>query len=190
MLKEDPADFEKHTKELLSSIVEQRTQLTIGTGRDKIDVNAAIETILRVTESSGATMEQIERRTGLMRDQLVLPMALLMKTDRLHFTRFGEKDIYVSKGKAPEEPATPPPAKKKEPATVENSAEADAEDATDAEDDEVADDEPPAKRRRFVRDKGDDESIEPTASVLVFGKRKPKEAQTPPKKKSKKAKKS
>jgi len=189
MLKEDPADFEKHTKELLSSIVEQRTQLTIGTGRDKIDVNAAIETILRVTESSGATMEQIERRTGLMRDQLVLPMALLMKTERLHFTRFGEKDIYVSKGKAPEEPVTPPAAKKKELATVEISAEPDAENATEAEDDEVADDEPPARRRRFVRDKGDDEDIVPTASVLVFGKRKPKEAPKPPKKKSKKTKK-
>jgi len=146
---------------------------------------------LRVTESSGATMEQIERRTGLMRDQLVLPMALLMKTDRLHFTRFGEKDIYVSKGRAPEEPVTPPPAKKrKEPAAVETSADGDAEDATEAKDDAVAADEPPARRRRFVRDKGDDEDIEPTASVLVFGKRKPKEAPKPPKKKSKKAKKS
>ncbi|MDH3365950.1 MAG: tetratricopeptide repeat protein [Thermoplasmata archaeon] len=165
MLKEDPADFEKHTKEFLSSIVEQKTQLTIGTGRERLDINAAIGTILRATESSGATMEQIEMKTGLTRDQLVLPMALLMKTDRLHFTRFSEKDIYVSKGKAPEEPS-PPPAKKEEP----------AEEEAEAQETETAEDEPRTKRRRFARDRGSDEDIEPTASVLVFGKRKPEEA--------------
>ncbi len=189
MLKEDPADFERHTKEFLSSIVEQKTQLTIGTGSERMDVNAAIETILRVTDRSGATMEQIETRTGLTREQIVLPMALLMKTDRLHFTRFGEKDIYVSKGKAPEEPA-PVPVKEETPA--EESA-AEAQDDTVVADESVADGEedkaPDDGRRRFTRRKGDDLDMEPTASVLVFGKKKAAKAPEPRKKKSKKARK-
>jgi tetratricopeptide (TPR) repeat protein len=187
MLKEDPADFDKHTKEFLSSIVEQRTQLTIGTGREKIDVNAAIETILRVTDRSGATMEQIERGTGLTREQMVLPMALLMKTDRLHFTRFGEKDIYVSKGKAPDEPAPVPV--KEEPPAEEPATE--VEDGTEVAEEPAADEaeESPARRKRFARDKSDDLDLEPTASVLVFGKRKAKESPKPQKKRPKKSKK-
>jgi tetratricopeptide (TPR) repeat protein len=154
ILREDPANFDRRSKEFLSSIVDQRTQLTVGMGREKMNVNDAIKAILNVTERSGATMEKIEKDTGLSRDQLVLPMALLMKTDRLHFKQAGDRDIYVSMGKAPDKPATPPPQRKKE--------EKPKKEAT------------PGKKRRFSRakDEDDDEGIEPTASVLVFGRRK------------------
>jgi tetratricopeptide (TPR) repeat protein len=154
ILREDPANFDRRSKEFLSSIVDQRTQLTVGMGREKMNVNDAIKAILNVTERSGATMEKIEKDTGLSRDQLVLPMALLMKTDRLHFKQAGDRDIYVSMGKAPDKPATPSPQRKKE--------EKPKKEAT------------PGKKRRFSRakDEDDDEGIEPTASVLVFGRRK------------------
>ena len=194
LLKDDPVDFEKRTKEFLSSIVEQRTQLTVGTGGERFDVNEAIKTILRATEESGATMEQIERKTGLTREQLVLPMALLMKTDRMHFTRFGEKDIYVSRGKAPDKP-TPPPVEEKpvEPASGEEDEDAvDADkiddDKTDERESREAEPEPEPERPRgrlSRRDRGE-EDIEPTASVLVFGRKKPEK---PPRKKRSKSRK-
>ncbi|HIH00469.1 TPA: tetratricopeptide repeat protein [Thermoplasmata archaeon] len=158
LLREDPASFDRRSKEFLSSIVDQRTQLTVGIGKEKLNVNDAIKLILNVTEKSGATMEKIEKETGLSRDQLVLPMALLMKTDRLHFKQTGDKDIYVSKGKAPDKPATPPPQRRK------------AERPKKKEEDEK----PAKKKRRFSRkkDREEDEDLEPTASVLVFGRRK------------------
>ncbi|UCE45823.1 MAG: tetratricopeptide repeat protein [Methanobacteriota archaeon] len=182
LFKEDPADFEKRTKEFLSSIVEQRTQLTIGTGSEKFDVNDAIKAILRATEDAGATMEQIERKSGLSRDQLVLPMALLMKTERLHFARFGEKDIYVSKGKAPDEPAPPPVKQKETPAEpVEEARDSAGDEASETEEE----DEPKPERARgrySRRGRSVDDDLEPTASVLVFGRKKPDE---PKKKKPK-----
>jgi tetratricopeptide (TPR) repeat protein len=157
LLREDPANFDRRSKEFLSSIVDQRTQLTVGMGKERLNVNDAIKLILNVTEKSGATMEKIEKDTGLSRDQLVLPMALLMKTDRLHFKQTGDKDIYVSKGKAPDKPATPPPQRRK------------------TEKPKKEEGEKPAKKRRFSRKKEEeDDGIEPTASVLVFGRRKKK----------------
>jgi len=155
ILREDPANFDSRSKEFLSSIVDQRTQLTVGTGREKLNVNDAIRAILNVTATSGATLEKIGKATELSKDQLVLPMALLMKTDRLHFKQSGDRDIYVSKGKAPDKPATPKPRRKK---TVKPRTE----------------EEKPEKKKRFSRkrEKDDDDDIEPTASVLVFGRRK------------------
>lgn len=144
LLKQDPSDFDQTSKEYLSSIVEQRTQLVIGGGQDKFDVNAAIKAVLSVTAEKGATLERIMKDTNLTSEQLVLPMALLMKTERLHFKRSGTHDVYVSKGKAPEKPEIPPP-------------------------------EEPLKRKlhhRMERPKA--EELEPTASVLVFGRRKSK----------------
>ena len=195
LLKDDSPDFEKRTKEFLSSIVEQRTQLTIGTGGERFNVNEAIKAILKATEDAGATMDQIERKSGLSRDQLVLPMALLMKTDRLHFTRFGEKDIYVSKGKAPDEPA-PPPAKK-EPAVQEPDDqaldEAGADESETGPDDAVTGDdaaedvEEPERKRGRKKGRGVDE-MEPTASVLVFGRKKDVESPRKKPRKMKKAK--
>ncbi|UCE80476.1 MAG: tetratricopeptide repeat protein [Methanobacteriota archaeon] len=189
LLKEDPADFEKRTKEFLSSIVEQRTQLTVGLGGEKFNVNDAIKTILKVTEESGATMHQIEEKSGLTRDQIVLPMALLMKTDRLHFTRFGEKDIYVSKGKAPDKPS-PPPVKEAlvEPETGHEEGEVEDTSEDEGEEEPQQEQEPKRVRGRLHRGRRD-EDIEPTASVLVFGRSRPKEKEKP-KKRSKGRKKS
>ena len=185
ILKEDPDDFDKRSKEFLSSIVEQRTQLTIGTGREKFDVNEAIRAILEATESEGATMETIVEKTGLSRDHLVLPMALLMKTERLHFKQSGDENVYVSKGKAPEkpEPTTSKRRRKKvrvkaKPAEEELPDEEDEEEPEET-DEEDEPEEPPQEKpkpkstkkkgRRNKGRRGDD--IEPTASVLVFGRK-------------------
>lgn len=142
LLKQDPSDFDQTSKEYLSSIVEQRTQLVIGGGQDKFDVNAAIKAILSVTAEKGATLERIMKETNLTSEQLVLPMALLMKTEKLHFKRSGTHDVYVSKGKAPEKPETPPPEE--------------------------------LPKRKLHRKETPKEELEPTASVLVFGRRKKK----------------
>ncbi|MCJ7607192.1 MAG: hypothetical protein MUO94_05045, partial [Thermoplasmata archaeon] len=99
------------------------------------NVNDAIKTILKATEKKGATMARIGKETHLTSDQLVLPMALLMKTDHLHFKRAGSKEVFVSKGKMPEEPEPKKPR--------------------------------PEKKVRTKR-----KTIEPTASVLVFGRKK------------------
>jgi tetratricopeptide (TPR) repeat protein len=140
LLKQDPADFDRKSKEFLSSIVEQRTQLVIGGGQDKFDVNEAIKAILTVTADKGATLERIMKDANLTSEQLVLPMALLMKTERLHFEKSGTHDVYVSKGRAPEKPVLPPPPE-----------------------------EPPKKRFRQKKAPEPEEDLEPTASVLVFG---------------------
>jgi len=144
LLKQDPSDFDRTSKEYLSSIVEQRTQLVIGGGQDKFDVNAAIKAVLNVTAEKGATLERIMKETNLTSEQLVLPMALLMKTERLHFKRSGTHDVYVSKGKAPEKPEIPPP------------------------------EEPLKRKLHHKTERPKPEELEPTASVLVFGRRKSK----------------
>lgn len=144
ILKESPSDFDRRSKELLSGIVEQRTQLVIATGADKFDVNAAIKSILSTTAEKGATLERIMKEADLTSEQLVLPMALLMKTEKLHFKKSGTHNMYVSKGKAPEEPRPQPEGR------------------------------PSRKVRARKGGVQEDEGIEPTASVLVFGKRKKK----------------
>jgi len=142
ILNQDPSNFERRCKEFLSNIVEQRTQLVVGGGQDKFDVNAAVKSILAVTADKGATLERIMKETNLTHEQLVLPMALLTKTEKLHFKRSGTHDVFVSKGKPPEEPEMPPePLKERKVKSKKPKAE-------------------PAE-----------EDIEPTASVLMFGRK-------------------
>ena len=107
ILDEDPAHFVSRSKEFLKNIVEQRTQLTVLPSSEHVDVNTAIQTILRVTEGPGVTLDRIEEATSLKRRDLVLPLALLMETDHVHFKTVGRQQVYVSKGKAPEKPPEP-----------------------------------------------------------------------------------
>ncbi len=151
LLNEDPTDFDLKSKEFLTSIVEQRTQLVVGGGQDKFDVNAAIRAILNVTADKGATLDSIMAGTNLTSEQLVLPIALLMKTERLHFKRAGMHDVYVSQGKAPEAPVipVPPPAPEPLPQPAPVPAKAAEPEPEPAEEEE--------------------DELEPTASILVFG---------------------
>jgi tetratricopeptide (TPR) repeat protein len=81
------------------------------TMKDTVCPNCGAEFEAEV-EPPGATLQQIEEATGLSRRELVLPLALLMETDRLHFKTAGRKQVYASAGKAPEEsPPIPPPVK-------------------------------------------------------------------------------
>jgi len=110
ILDQDPANFVKKTKEFLANVVEDRTQLTVLPSSEHIDVNAAIKSILKSTEKEGgATLESLLAATGLSQHNLILPLALLMETDHVHFTTIGKKNVYVSRGRAPEEPPEPPP---------------------------------------------------------------------------------
>jgi tetratricopeptide (TPR) repeat protein len=107
MLDEDPAHFVGRSKEFLKNIVEQRTQLTVLPSSEHVDINTAIQNILKVTEGPGATLDSLEEATSLKRRDLVLPLALLMETDHVHFKTVGRQQVYVSKGKAPEKPPEP-----------------------------------------------------------------------------------
>lgn len=148
LLKEDPVNFDLRSKEFLASIVEQRTQLVVGGGQDKFDVNAAIRAILNVTADQGATLDRILTETNLTSEQLVLPVALLMKTERLHFKRSGMRDVYVSQGKAPEAPVmpVPPPTPEPEPKPAPS----------------------PEKAPEPEPEAEEEDELEPTASILVF----------------------
>jgi len=108
MLDKEPTNFVKKTKEYIANIVDQRTQLAVVPGMEHIDVNVAIKKILTATEGEGATIETLMEETGLDRHKIVLPIALLMETDHVHFKTSGTKQVYVSKGKAPERPPPPP----------------------------------------------------------------------------------
>jgi tetratricopeptide (TPR) repeat protein len=190
LLREDPANFEKRTKEFLSSIVEQKTQLTIAAGKEKFNINEAIKTILRITEQSGATLEKIEKETGFPKDVLVLPMALLMKTDRLHFSQFGDRDIFVSRGKAPEEPTIEPveTVVEAEPAEAEPADGPASEEEQEPPEQPTEEEEPEAvEERKDPKTKQKEEDMEPTASVLVFsGRPRKRERRDKSKKKSRK----
>jgi tetratricopeptide (TPR) repeat protein len=107
ILDEDPAHFVSRSKEFLKNIVEQRTQLTVLPSSEHIDINAAIQSILRTAEGQGVTLDKIEEATNLKRHDLVLPLALLMETDHVHFKTVGKQQLYVSKGRAPEKPPEP-----------------------------------------------------------------------------------
>jgi outer membrane biosynthesis protein TonB len=128
--------------------------------------------------------------TGLTSEQLVLPMALLMKTDRLHFKRSGMHDMYVSKGKAPEKPDIPPPPPPEPTVAPEAAPPVQAPTVAPASGSAPQVGEPPSepKRERQAegppkkkpeptprREKRVDEELEPTASVLMFGRRPKKE---------------
>jgi tetratricopeptide (TPR) repeat protein len=110
ILDQDPANFVRKTKEFLANVVEERTQLTVLPSSEHIDVNAAIKSILKTTEQAeGATLNSLKEATGLSQHNLILPLALLMETDHVHFNTIGKKQVYVSRGKAPEKPPEPPP---------------------------------------------------------------------------------
>jgi tetratricopeptide (TPR) repeat protein len=109
ILDEDPSNFVRRSKEFLAKIVEQQEQLKVLPSTEHIDMNAAIKTILAATEGDGATLETLAEVTGLSWHNLILPLALLMETEHVHFRTLGKKQVYVSKGKAPEKPPEPPP---------------------------------------------------------------------------------
>ncbi len=109
MLEQDPTNFAKKTKEFLANLVDQRTEMAVAPGMEHIDVNKAIKMILEVTEGEGATIEEIMDFTNMKKHDLILPLALLMETDRIHFKTRAGMQVYVSKGKAPDKPPEPPP---------------------------------------------------------------------------------
>jgi tetratricopeptide (TPR) repeat protein len=108
LLDQDPTGFVKKSKEFLANIVDQRAEFSVHPGMEHIDMNKAIKTILQVTEGEGATVDQILEATNLKRSELILPLALLMETDHMHFKGIGGTEVYVSKGKAPEKPSEVP----------------------------------------------------------------------------------
>jgi tetratricopeptide (TPR) repeat protein len=109
MLDEDPMNFVRRSKEFLAKVVEQQEQLKVLPSSEHIDVNAAIRKILIATEGEGATLEKLAEVTGLSWHNLILPLALLMETEHVHFRTIGRNQVYVSKGSAPEAPPEPPP---------------------------------------------------------------------------------
>jgi len=109
ILEQDQANFVRRSKEFLKNVVEQRTELQVLPSKEHIDVNAIIQSILKATEEpSGATLDSLKELTGLRERDLVLPLALLMETDHVHFKTIGKQQVYVSRGKAPEKPPEPP----------------------------------------------------------------------------------
>jgi len=115
MLDQDPANFVKRSKEFLKNVVEQKTELQVIPGKEHIDINSAIEAILKATEEPhGATLDSLKEATSLRERDLVLPLALLMETEHVHFKMRGNQQLYVSRGKAPERPPKPEPKPVKE----------------------------------------------------------------------------
>ena len=110
MLDQDPANFVKRSKEFLKNIVEQKTELQVLPGKEHIDINSAIQAILKATEEPhGATLDSLKDATGLKERDLVLPLAILMETEHVHFKTHGKQQLYISRGKAPERPPEPKP---------------------------------------------------------------------------------
>jgi tetratricopeptide (TPR) repeat protein len=108
LLDQDPTEFGKKSKEFLANIVDQRAEFSVLPGIEHIDMNKAIKSILQITEGEGATVDQIVEATNLKKHDLILPLALLMETDHVHFKGIGGTEVYVSKGKAPEKPPAAP----------------------------------------------------------------------------------
>ena len=117
LLEEDPRNFVKRSKEFLKSIADLKTPLEVVPAKEHIDMSSALQTIVKMTEGGGATIDQLEEWTGLSRKDLVLPLALLVETDRVHFKADGSDQLYVAKGKPPERPP-PPPAPAPKPVVV------------------------------------------------------------------------
>ena len=116
ILDQDPTHFARRSKEFLAKIVEQQEQLKVLPSSEHIDVNAAIKNILAATEGEGATLENLAKATSLSWHDLILPLALLMETEHVYFRTVGKKQVYVSKGKAPDKPPEPPPLPQPKPA--------------------------------------------------------------------------
>ena len=108
LLDQNPTEFVKKSKEFLASIVDQRSEFSVLPGVEHIDMNKAIKSILQVAEGEGVTIDQIVEATNLKKHDLILPLALLMETEHLHFKGVGGTEVYVSKGKAPEKPSEVP----------------------------------------------------------------------------------
>lgn len=110
MLDQDPANFVKRSKEFLKNVVEQKTELQVLPGKEHIDINSAIQAILKATEEPhGATLGSLKDATSLRERDLVLPLAILMETEHVHFKMHGKQQLYISRGKAPERPPEPKP---------------------------------------------------------------------------------
>jgi tetratricopeptide (TPR) repeat protein len=187
ILDQDPANFVRKTKEFLANVVEDRTQLTVLPSSEHIDVNAAIKNILRATEQEdGATLNSLAEATGLSQHNLILPLALLMETDHVHFKTIGKKQVYVSRGKAPEKPPEPPPPPPPEPPPPEPEVKEEPKKTASPKVKPKARAKPkpePEKRKaapkpkqkkpksRFFR-RERREVEEPTASILVFSRKK------------------
>ena len=189
ILDQDPANFVRKTKEFLANVVEERTQLTVLPSSEHIDVNAAIKSILKTTEQGeGATLNSLMEATGLSQHNLILPLALLMETDHVHFNTIGKKQVYVSRGKAPEKPPEPPlpPPPQPEPPPPVPEVKEEPEKAVPPKEKQKAKPKPEkkkaekrkeekpkvekAKPRFFRRERK--ELDEPTASILVFSRKK------------------
>ena len=110
LLDEDPVNFVRKSKEWLADLVEHKSNLPVLPEKEHIDINAVIQKILKISEGSGATIEMIEEETSLGKRDLVLPLAILTETEKIHFRSDGKTSLYVSKGKPPEKPPEPPPA--------------------------------------------------------------------------------
>ncbi len=108
LVDQEPKDFARKSKEFLAKIVDQRAEIAVQPGMEHIDVSKAISQILEVTQGQGATIDEIVEATNLRKHDLVLPLALLMETDHLHFRGVNGTEVYVSKGKAPETPQDMP----------------------------------------------------------------------------------
>ena len=109
LLDEDPVNYVRKSKEWLADLVEHKSNLPVLPEKEHIDVNAVVQKILKVSEGSGATIEMLEDETSLSRRDLVLPLAILTETEKIHFRSDGRTSVYVSKGKPPERPPEPPP---------------------------------------------------------------------------------
>ena len=114
LLEQDPRNFVRKSKEFLASIVDQQTKLQVVPGKEHLDINNVMKVILSLTEPPGASLERLREETQMREKDLVLPLALLMETERVHFKMVDGRQMYVSKGKAPQRPppvaARPPPA--------------------------------------------------------------------------------
>jgi tetratricopeptide (TPR) repeat protein len=110
ILEQEPANFVRRSKEFLKNVVEQKTELQVIPGKEHIDINSAIQTILKATEEPhGATLDSLKEATSLRERDLVLPLALLMETEHVHFKMHEKQQLYISRGKAPERPPEPKP---------------------------------------------------------------------------------
>jgi len=109
LLDNDPANFVRKSKQFLADIVDEKTKLSVQPSIEHIDVGAIMKDILRITQGEGVTLERLEEETRLSKKHLILPLALLMETDHMHFASAGRQQVYVSKGKVPETPPEPPP---------------------------------------------------------------------------------
>jgi len=112
LLDEDPRNFVRKSKEFLASIVDQQTKVQVVPGKEHLDINNVMKIIMALTEPPGASLEIIKEETQMREKDLVLPLALLMETERVHFKMVDGKQLYVSKGRAPQRPppvAAPPP---------------------------------------------------------------------------------